>query len=209
MEVELEEPPHKYLKYDKINREIAVQDVKNGSISINQASKKYNVPSSTIHDYVRGKHSKNPMKRGSRTILKTEEEQKIADWLIQCSEMGDPRNENDLKVAAARMRKARLDDDTPAFKNAFPSPFWLKTFEKRNRQISIRKPETVTRAAANITEGYIRNFFEHIFCYLSENNLLDILDRPEAMDSKKQKDEETAKVEPRKLRGRPRKNLKT
>lgn len=181
LETNSEEPPKKYLKYDTLNRELAIQEVKNGNLSINQASQKYNVPSSTVHDYVKGKHSENPKKRGPKNILKPDEEQKIAEWLIQCSEMGDPRNEDDLKVTAAKMRNVRLGDDTPSFKNDFPSSFWVKNFEKRNQQISIRKPENVARAAANITEGHIRNFFEHVYCYLSENNLLDILERPEAI----------------------------
>lgn len=166
MEVEREEPPKKYMKYEGINRELAVQEVKTGNLSISQASRKYQVPITTLHDYLRDKHVKSPKKRGPKNILKSEEESKISEWLIKCGEMGDPRTEEDLKIAASKIRQSRCENDTPKFKNDLPSSKWIKHFQMRNQEVTIRKPEAVTRAAANVTEGYIRNFFEHMYCFL-------------------------------------------
>lgn len=175
-------PMKKYKKYDVNTLNLAVEDKKKNNVSFTNLSKRYGIPATTIYDHFHGKLKlENGEKRGPKPVLYPEEEMKISTWVKKCSEMGDPRTCDDLCTTASEVRQSRQDSSTPIFKKVIPSPFWVKKFMIRNQDISIRKPETITRAAANVTEGRIRNFFENVYSYFEENNILSILERPEAI----------------------------
>lgn len=61
-----------------------------------------------------------------------------------------------------------------------PSSCWINDYIKRNKNVSIRTAETLSRCAANITESKIRRFFSEFYNFLEENNFLNVLERLDA-----------------------------
>ena len=53
------------------------------------------------------------------------------------SDLGDPKTNDDLNKAS----------DTPQFKNGLPTEYWVKLFHKKNPEIVLRIPKSISRAA--------------------------------------------------------------
>jgi len=105
---------------------------------------------------------------------------KIANWLISSAKLGNPRTIDDLKVVAQKVRDLRSPDDGPCFKNGLPSSNWINDFLHRNKSVTFRKAEPLSRSAANVSETRIRRFFTNFYGFLEEINCLDVLNRPDA-----------------------------
>lgn len=59
---------------------------------------------------------------------------------------------------------------------------WFRSFLHRYRsELSVRKPESVTKASANVTEADIRKWFREVLELLREDELEDILSDPKRM----------------------------
>lgn len=77
-------PKRKYKRYNKDDLAFAIKEVEERKLSMNKASKKYNVPLKTISWRVNNeKIQKGNDKRGALSILTDEEESKIADYLTK------------------------------------------------------------------------------------------------------------------------------
>jgi Tc5 transposase DNA-binding domain len=154
----------------------AVDDVKSKRMTGYAAAKCHKVPYSTIMNRVYGNASNI---HGRVPVFSSEIEREIAQWIIQCAELGDPRTKDELLNAAAELAKLSLEDKNH-FKNEHPSSSWLKGFLERNKGISFRTPASVTRAAANVSSEEIVNFIRNLHNYLQTNNLLHLLNEPTA-----------------------------
>lgn len=78
-------------KYTKEDLQNSLREVSEGS-SIYAASKKHNVPETTLRDRHRGVSSD---KLGRKALFENETEKKLSDWIIECAVMGDPRTKED------------------------------------------------------------------------------------------------------------------
>lgn len=58
------------------------------------------------------------------------------------------------------------------FPEGRPGPTWLALFLKRNPEISQRTVEKLSKIRANVTENYIKTWFDEVEGYLRRNNLL-------------------------------------
>ncbi|XP_070500748.1 uncharacterized protein [Chironomus tepperi] len=119
-------------------------------------------------------------KKGVECVLTKDEEKEITEWLIQCSNFGDPRTKDELVTIAAEIRQLRSDTSSPMFRNGKPTAKWVEGFLKRHPQITFRTPESISRAAANVSEQGIRKFFQSLYQFILDNNCLDVLDRSNA-----------------------------
>ncbi|XP_058840810.1 uncharacterized protein LOC131696276 [Topomyia yanbarensis] len=65
------------------------------------------------------------------------------------------------------------------FQKGKPSYQWFRRFLNRYRsELSVRKPESVTKASANVTESDIRKWFKEVLGILREEKVADILSDP-------------------------------
>lgn len=83
-----------YINYDPIRLEMAAKQVRLGRMSIRQASENYNIPKSTIHDKIKGGHTK---KHGGQTLLTNEEEIQFVEAILLSAEWGFPLTEFDIR----------------------------------------------------------------------------------------------------------------
>lgn len=79
---------------------------------------------------------------------------------------------------------ARGDDSDLKMINLYaflgPSEKWLMGLRERHPIISLRKPEGLTSAAANVTSRNISIWFDNLIKYLEEENVLQhLMDRPQ------------------------------
>lgn len=162
-----EENENTATEYSKLDLENALIDISNGS-TVYAASKRYNIPNSTLHDRKGGKGSK---KRGRKSLFRVEEEEEISQWIIKCAEKGSPRTKQDLLEAVEKIRRQRFG----AVKNCFPSKQWLRKFLERNPNLSFRTPQPITRTSACVTEDDIRRWFATIHSYLENEDLMHLL----------------------------------
>jgi len=176
-----EEPQRKYKRYNEDELKFAIREVNAGNLSMNKAAKKYQVPAKTLAWRIKNpKIMKEVDHRGASKVLNDEEETKITFWLINSAKLGNPRTIYDLKEIAQKVRSLRCENDGPNFKNGLPSTFWVNDFLKRNKNVSFRKAEAISRSAANVNETRIRRFFTDFYNFLEERNYLDVLNRPDA-----------------------------
>ncbi|XP_070507992.1 uncharacterized protein [Chironomus tepperi] len=159
----------RYAKYDKEDLLEAVQMVKNKKISLHNAAKQYNVPKTTILNYVTN-GDREPSKRGVEPALKPEEEQQILTWLLDGSDLGVPRTKKDLIQAAIDVLK--LNNRPNVFKNRDPTHHWIKTFTNRHKNCA-----RLRNSSCAINEG---KFFQKFYSFLEKNDYLDVLKRPDA-----------------------------
>lgn len=149
---------------DELNE--AINYIHNGS-SVYAASKRYNIPKSTLHDHIEGKNKGN---RGRKPIFSVETEKEIAKWIVKCAERGGPITKEQLLETVGRIRKQSGDENA-----AVPSIKWLNNFMKRNDWLSYRIAHPVTHSSACVSEADIRRWFNRIHAYLSKENLLHLL----------------------------------
>ncbi|CAG9811806.1 unnamed protein product [Chironomus riparius] len=159
----------RYAKYDKEDLLEAVQMVRTKKLSLHNAAKQYNVPKTTILNYVTNgdrEHSK----RGVEPALKPEEEQQILTWLLDGSDLGVPRTKKDLIQAAIDVLK--INNRPNVFKNRDPTHHWIKTFTNRHKSCVRLRNST-----SPINEG---KFFQKFYSFLDKSDYLDVLKRPDA-----------------------------
>lgn len=152
----------------------AIDAVKCGSHSLRQAEKDYGVPRATIDRKMKGgpldQQTNSP---GIIPYLNLEEESSIAVWAIECSKRGQPRTPLDIRFAAKRILE-NVPRKTP-FTHNIPSHHWYRDFQKRNPIVKSRKPEALSSASANVSEGDLRKWWFNIDLYLKENGYINIV----------------------------------
>lgn len=154
----------------------ALNDIKSNKKSIYAAAKHYSIPSSTLSDRLKNVNLK---KTGRSPKLSGETEEELAEWLIACAEIGDPKTTDELLSAASELAQLSPDDQKH-FKNALPSRSWITAFLKRNPKVSFRTPSTVSRASANVSSNDIVNYIQEVHNYLEKKGLLHLRDDPSA-----------------------------
>lgn len=176
----IEEKENSSVKYRQSYSEesvsTALEEIFEGS-SLYAASKKFTIPESTLRS--RLKNTNEGRNAGRKTVLDAETESLIADWVIQYAEMGDPRTREDLNEAAAELSKLNKDPkqrfDTIDGK---PTKRWTEGFLKRHPQLSLRTPESISRASANVSEQDIRRFFHHFSSWLEKQSFNHLKELP-------------------------------
>ena len=170
---ESEKTRGKYQKYSQESLTQALNDIKGNKLTVYAAAKINAVPISTLMSRLT---NVSVNKNGREPTLSIKAEENLAEWLIKCAEIGDPRTRDELMSTAGKL--ATTEDKT--FKNNTPSSQWLKGFLKRNPNISFRTPSTISRASANVSSNDILNYIVGVQSYLEKIGKLHLLDDPTA-----------------------------
>lgn len=162
----------KLRKYDDKALSDALREISNKSMSISKASKKYNIDRSFLS---RRLHGKGTNKRGRKTDIEQQEEEKIAVCLKKLAQWGfGLTSEEVLDVVQEHISKNGLK--TPQFIGGRPGYDWLKNFMKRHG-MSLKKPELLEVSRRNVTSDpfIIYEFYDILETALND---LDLLDKP-------------------------------
>lgn len=158
--------------YGQSTLEEAVRMVQAKEISLSQASIKYKISKGTLHNKI---HGKTPIqcRKGPQTLLTKDEEDKIADWILNMAKIGYPVSDDDVRKTVGLLFESKGQADMK------PGKKWMQLFLLRHPNITKRHAEIISKAKASITEPMIRKWFEALHQYLQEENAEDILSHPE------------------------------
>lgn len=166
-------PKGKKRDYDVSVLNLALKEINEGG-KIREIARKYGIPKSTLHFKLKNPTHKTTF--GPAPILTVEEEQLLVFWIKEMMRKGFPLNIEDLKQS---VYKFLTENPRPnKFKNNYPADGWVRGFLKRHPAIVQRTSEGVTQSSACVSEPNIRKWFAEIHSYLSDNNLLNILNDP-------------------------------
>lgn len=157
----------KYRKYSKEDLKKAIHAVKNGMPCFT-ASKQFRVPRVTLYYKVTGKYAVDA-KSGTSTILTSEEEHLLTEWIISVGKTGFPVTKDQLLDSVTLLIKKLNRDNN--FTNGHPGRHWYEGFLRRHPEISKRMTQNLTSTRASVSEISIRNWFKEVKNYFDERKI--------------------------------------
>lgn len=154
------------LKYDDRLIEQCLEAINNG-MGKREASREFNIPRTNINRYM----EKNVLKSGGQTIFSEEQENVILKRVFYLCERGFPLSIEDLRrgVYEFGMKLLRRKEISTIpenwHKNKLASLDWWYSFEKRHKNVSLRKPENLSTARA---EGFNQKRVRDFFCQMEK-----------------------------------------
>jgi len=138
------------------------------SISLNQASKNYGIPKTTLQNTFHNKYTKH--KVGHKTVLTESEEQRIAEWCVHMARIGYGRT----RQVVLHTVKTILDEDKRPnpFHDNKPGHAWLDGFFNRNPQLTVQTKIQLGKERAIINAEKIKMWFSNFKTYI-ENEVKD------------------------------------
>ena len=156
---------NKYCQYDRSCIGEALEKINAKELSIKGASREYNVPYSTLRDRLTGRVI-DGVKNGSPTVLTDQEETDLSQYLIKCADLGVGKTRKQVMEMAymciyhdpTRNKTAEL-----WLANRTAGKDWYYSFMKRHTELSLRKPERLSKCRAKMTnEAILSNFYDVI-----------------------------------------------
>lgn len=139
------------------------------SMTLSEAARRFGVPKSTLSLNSRCFTPIDCKKRPS-TILSSEEESNIENWIIYCADRGFPVTKNHL-FDCIQDYLVRNKKKNP-FKNNRPGKHWYNAFMQRHPSLTKRISQNLNTTRAAVTETDLRGWFSTVHDYLKKKNLL-------------------------------------
>lgn len=149
---------YRYRMYDTDNITEAVRVISNKLVTVKEASKFYKIPISTLKDKVRGKH---PRSHGGQQVFCPEEEEAICENLILVANYGIPLSYIDIKLFV-KGYLCNQKREVKRFKNNTPGDDWVRSFVKRNRQLTQRMCQNIKRARAQLKPSEVSEYYQRL-----------------------------------------------
>ncbi|XP_078033652.1 uncharacterized protein LOC144468202 isoform X3 [Augochlora pura] len=146
---------------------LAVKAVKSG-MPINAASRKYQIPRSTLHSKVIGLYDNK--KPGPISILPPDQESILVEWIFECSSRGHPVTKMQL-LNSVRILVKEMGIKTP-FGEKGPGKSWYSGFLKRHEDVCLQMTENLTHSRAAVSEGALKKWFSTVETHLKEKVLV-------------------------------------
>lgn len=147
----------KRLCYSRENVALALTEVNEGR-SIAAVSRKYNIPESTIRAKKLGLYA--DKKPGPCTVLNSEEEKELANWVFHCCDKRFPVTRAQL-LDSVKYICVNSNRKNP-FINNTPGRSWYDGFIKRHPEVTKRISENVGSSKAKGPEKSLREWFNEV-----------------------------------------------
>ena len=138
----------------------AIARVRDGDLSLRQASQYYHVPKSTIGRYLKGS-TMQPGRLGRNPVLDDEHEQELVHYLIVMQKFYQGITPDDLKKLVYQLAERNGIEHPFSKRKESAGKDWMHSFLKRHQQLSIRQPEPTS---INRTTGFrieaVTKFFD-------------------------------------------------
>lgn len=119
---------------------LAYESVQRKKFSLRQAAEAFEVPKSTLHDWITGKVPFDK-KSGPEKYLTDVEQAELVNFLIECARVGYARSRKDVLSLVQMVLKAKGKD-------VILSGGWWQSFKKRHLEITLRSAEPLAYAHA-------------------------------------------------------------
>lgn len=150
------------LKYSLEDLKKAIDDVKTKKLTLGKAAEAFNIPKTTIFDYLKKKVIKQP-RSGRKPLFTDDQETQLVDYIIKCSKL----------YYGLTIKKIRQIAYQYAEKNKLPHKFdrvkqlagkdWYYNFMKRHPSISLRTPEaTSLNRITAFNETDVKIFYDNL-----------------------------------------------
>lgn len=148
-----------YQNYSLDTLQNAVEEVKNGKISLRKAAIKYGVPRQTIKNSV---NNGILYKTGGVTALSKEIELELVEILKIAADWGYPLEQSDLR----QMVKKFLDENNvkvAKFVDNLPGTEWFAGFKERHGSvISMKTSQNVKRGRSQVSSKQVNEYFDRL-----------------------------------------------
>ena len=119
----------------------AVEQVQKQELSLREASRLYNIPLETLRRRVNGTVAID-FRPGQRMVFTEDEETKLADYLLQMSEMGYGLTcEGVMGMAYSIIERSKQPHP---FQNGSAGRAWFEGFMRRKPYLTIRSPQSLS-----------------------------------------------------------------
>lgn len=149
----------------------ALKAVIKEKLSYREAAKLHGVPLTTVYKAVKNPDYA-PRSPGPPTVLTTQEELEVVNWILYRAERGFPVSKIEL-LDSVQAYVVALKKKTP-FSGGRPGRHWFEYFKKRHPELSIRTAQHLSLTRASVTEEDLRQWFGEVRAHLQEKNLLNI-----------------------------------
>nr|XP_023025875.1 uncharacterized protein LOC111513886 [Leptinotarsa decemlineata] len=157
----------KYCKYSQDNLLSALEAIKHGMPRAT-AAKKFNVPRTTLIGKIDGRYPE-ICQSGASTVLTSEEENILVQWILNMARMGFPVTKLQLMDSVSLLVKNLKRPNK--FNNGHPGRHWYEGFLQRHPEISQRMAQNLTASRAAVTKIKIQNWFGEISDYFTSSNI--------------------------------------
>lgn len=139
----------------------AVDAVRSKKMSIRRASEAFGIPKSTKCDHL---NSKTTLKKsGGQPIINTDEESRLVEGLLKCSEWGFPLKCRDIQlVVKSYLDRLGKSSEINKFNNNLPGRDWVELFLKRNNTLTLRFGENIKRVRAAVSTSILNEYFDNL-----------------------------------------------
>ena len=168
---------YKLYKYSSEDVKHAIQRIKKGE-SFRKVSAETGIPKTTLFNKLK-ENVPLDAKRGPKTVLEESEEERLKKWILDKAQLGFPMHADEVRIAVQKVLNEA--GRTSIFADNKPGEKWLQLFLKRHPEIKKKNSEVISKSRASVTEQKLRSWFGEVKTYLEENNLIDILERPESI----------------------------
>ena len=136
----------------------AIEAVSSHKMTISAASRVFQVPRKTLDDRIKGLviHGQKP---GPKTVLSSEEEESLTNYLLYMADRGFPLTRTMVKAFAWAIAK-RSGKDKRFNHEQGPSEHWWQLFRGRHPHIVLRKSDKLDR---NRAEAFNEVIFKEYF----------------------------------------------
>lgn len=86
----------RFFQYSEEALQTAINEIQQGTISINKASQNFNIPKTTIIDRLKGRSMGIKRKTGPEPLLTNVVEIKLKEWILNIAKCGFPLKKSDL-----------------------------------------------------------------------------------------------------------------
>lgn len=159
-----------YRRYDgeeKVKLEAILHSIRNKHISLNKASKKYNIPKGTLSNKLNNLHTG---KIGKPFVLPVNTENIIVQHILAVSEWGFPFTYSDLAHLVKQIIVRQCIEAPQLGENKLPSKKWCRRFIQRHKDdLTVRICQNLKRAKASLTPKIMSDYFSNLKELLSEN----------------------------------------
>jgi len=152
----------------------ALADMVNG-MKVKTAALKWSIPRTTLQR-LKKSGFKIPERPGPQTVLTSNEENLLVEWLIELARRGIPIQKRSILDSIQKI--IHEDSRMNPFTDGRPGKGWFRAFMRRHPQLAERNAESICRGRGSLTEGCIRGWFGDAKKFFSEKNCEYILTSP-------------------------------
>jgi hypothetical protein len=138
----------------------AMDAVTEHGMKVRTAARSFGIPPTSLRDHFYGKVV--GRKRGSQTVLKEEEEQKLLKYLFKMQDLGHPLISGQLRLKVALATQTR---ETPWSVAGIPGKSWLRSFKLRHPKLTSRKSQGLELGRAH---GLCPSSTASLYCNLEQ-----------------------------------------